>query len=584
MRSRRWIIPTLILIYFLGVFLRVNGVDKALTLKYPPYYSEMASHFKYSQLISQGYPLPEVDYSLQYPEGFQTIKRKPVLLYYTIRFLHRLTSRLGISVYTLTLIFPAFFYCITVFTVYSTSKIIFKDELAALSSALLYSISMASISRSIFGFLLDEHAALPFIFIHLYFFTRSLDVKSRQRMFLFSTVSGLFLYLSYLSWKVTGFYFLMLTFTVSLMWLAWRRDTSKLAHSYFIQLCFSILASVTIPHMISAKQFYHPAILLGLAMFLSHLTSLIQRTNFFWKTGTCIALFILFISITPENTDYSHVYGIYYHKILNLGEKPISNPASMPYEVRMYWVSQNDSPSLGAILSLFTIMPLGIIALIYFTLNQREKTDSKKIMLSLLTFFSIVLFILSYRIIVFTVFFLTLFYGALISEINKRLSKNTALMIISSLLLLEAGMGYSTFRDYNPSLGENMINLLEAIEAKTPQNSIILAQHFISSNINAYTGRTVLLNPFWESTKLREKNRVFDYAHLKTPDEFNALLKKYNVTHFVYIKGFYNSSKYYLAANPPKSSMMHELNYNSGEINNTKLLYQNADYILYQIK
>lgn len=584
MKPSKWIIPALIFIYFVGVFLRVNSYDNALTLKYPPYYSEMASHFKYSQLIAQGHSLPETDYSLQYPEGFQVSKRTPVFMYYVIGYIGRFALIMGVDFYTLTLVLPSFFYCITVFTLYFTAKLLLKDDFASLSAAFLYAVSMASLSRSMSGLLLYEQLALPLIFLHLYFFIKSTASGNARQSMLSSLASAIFLYLAYMTWKVTGYYFLVLTSTVSLIWFAWRRDTSKLVHSYFIQLVFSILASVTIPHMISAKQFYHPALLLGLALFLSHLTSLNRRTNLFWKAGTCIVLFILFISIAPENMDYSHVSGVYYHKIINLGEKPYSNPASMPYEVRMYWVSQNDAPSLGVILSLFTILPLGLIALIYFTIKWGKKMDSKKIMILLLTFFLLVLFILSNRIIVFIIFFLTLFYGALMSEINKRISKNTVLILLSSLLLLETGMGYLTFRDHNPSLGKNMINLLDAIESKTPQNSIILAQYFISSNINAYTNRTVLLNPFWESAKIRQKNELFDYAHLKPPQEYTALLKKYNVTHFVYIKGFYNASNYYLAANPPKSSMMHELEYNSGEISNTKLLYQNPDYSLYQIK
>ncbi len=592
----------IILVYFIGVFYRV-GYGKIYRNNL--FTSESALRFNYAKMISEGESLPSIDYKAQYPEGLEIYSRNPVFMEYAMGYLYKILN-LQMPFSDFIRLFIPIVASLSIIAVYLVVKGLSDNALAGLISALFYAVNLASVTRACDWEFVHETFALPFIFFHILFFIKAL----RKKGILYSIISVIFLFLALASWKISQFYFFLYVIFVSMNFVL-KKKNDELYKSFAITLIFAILASLTIPFLKDRFFFFsYPMIIsysLLIAYFIkNHESRLKVRSIFIF-----FASMILFISILPRTTRYSHVYGLLFYKFLFLGRKPV-DPTLLPFEVRALWLDPFTSPSLFELiycffpLILLVIIPLG--RSLYKVTRRTIETTESFITYNIFVFFFIYLFVRRLR--VFFVFFLIIMIGYLVIIILRSSSKYSKIALLLVILCLFAESG-KTLAFHKPNPFTSALNsagikpqlkrfsfrtyydvnrdLFNWIKKNTGENEVILTHFQISPMIRAYTNRAVNLISLFESWPAREKVREFLYALYDSEDSLYGLCQKYKAQYVVYSADtLMDESLYswrYLANSLSINEEMtaYKMHFFPKQLKYFNLLYENDFYRIYKV-
>ncbi len=429
-------------IFALGFLLRAGVYERSAVGPFTPFTNINAFHYYFADLAAKGGKIPEICYEIQYPEGFEVFRRESVIMEYFVGFLYRIFGRsadFGWFVRNFVIIFGL----IPLFMVYALARRITKARGAAILAALFYTIAPAAINRSIGLGFMKETFALPFIFGNALFMAFAEDETiSLRKVCIYSVFSGVCMFIALAAWHFTQFY-LMIVFVFA----AYRgiflnkRDT----FAQYIALAVSaIAAGLLIPYLRSIPFLMSTPMLLGFAVlpvfyFKKFIKSRGALAVIFAATTAILIFGFSFLS--RHFSIYHHVYSLGIDSLRFLGRKPF-DPNLLSSDSRMLWDVAHSAPALNEALAYFLPALVLGLPLIIITAGKllRGKTNAgdggADIVLYLLAVFGI-LYLFVNRVMVFTIFFLSVWTGGLAVISRKRLQRGLLSAFIIVVIALE---------------------------------------------------------------------------------------------------------------------------------------------------
>ncbi len=549
------------------------------------FWTESAFHFRHFMMVAEGRAIPAVDYGIQSPEGLDTV-----------RYITPLMERVAGTVYRLFFserpphLFAAYFSIIfstlSVAAVFLAATFAWRSRRVALASALLYGFTLASLARSAGGGFIREDFALPFIFASLACF---LDCLRRDRP-LPAVLGSMLLVVALAAWHVTQLYLSLFVAALALAYFL-QREQGLPRMSLSILVAFLTAAALCLP-VLRAKYFiFSPALMLSYALLA--LVWTFQRRqrkpNLPAEGLVVVGLLGGALAIQSHLGTYSHVYALLLNKIMFWGSLP-QDAGQMPFEAKAMWTSAFVSPRLSELplmLSfslLFGALGTGLMLLRMF----KRQARSHEVVITLLTVWMFLLFLMIHRMSVFAVFFLVLSMGALtvINQRRLRVAMYAGLgLAIAVQFCLLPGFKLLAFRPNQADVK----GLLSFVENQTEKNSAVLTVFELGPSVALYARRPVILHSKFESKLLRDKVEQVYTSLYRSEETFYELCQRLNAGYFVYqvnmvIADEPGSLRYLSDALRLRTdSAAFKFHFFPEQLAHFRLIYQNATYRVFDV-
>jgi len=601
----------LLFIYFTAIYIKSHlfrSQDRK-DIYSPFYHTENATHFRYTEMISRGVPVPENDIKAQYPDGFEVFKRSSIFEEYIAGYLHRLPAFNKVPLHRFIEFFNWCFSSLAVFAVFLLCFCLTKDKWLSLISTLYYAISSASIVRTVNGFYLREIVAFPLIAFHIYFTFKSL-VSGKTMDF---TVTAVLVFFVMASWQMAQFYLVIIIIFPVIKYLLTKK-TDKLRRQYLkfytIQAGGLILAGLLVPYLRNRTFITSMPLFICYAFILMLIIEKYQVFKIWQKTGlfllVCIGLFL----VIPRNREYSYIYEFFLYKIRYFFKKP-SDPAKLPFIIKTLWSGPFNTPNLkNAVYILSTYLLWGIVAVGYIVwqYKKEKQLDTSRLFILYLTVAFFGAYLISKRIYIFFIVALVIDFCFLISIIKiKRLKKRIVVFgIIGFCLFFEFYKTWTSSSSkpfftglFDPAdfsmeeeqfivRNETGIDLIEWINENTATNDTILARYALSPTLLIYTGRPVYLSPLFDRIS-SDRIEEFNTSYYKKEENFYKVCEKYKVKYFVYYIDIYLNNSFYSTrymANKmdySKDEVAYHMQFHPEELKYFELMYQNEVFRIYKV-
>jgi len=360
------------------------------------FWTESAFHFRHFMMVAEGRAIPAVDYGIQSPEGLDTV-----------RYITPVMERVAGTVYRLFFselpphLFAAYFSIIfstlSVVAIFLAAKLTWRSHLVALTCALLYGFTFASLARTAGGGFIREDFALPFIFASLACF---LDCLRRDRA-LPAVLGSLLLIIALYAWHVTQLYLSLFVAALAIAYFL-QREQGLPRTSLSILVTFLTVAALCLP-VLRAKYFiFSPALMLSYAL-LTLVWSFQRRDKhrkpYLPAEGLVVVGFLGgALAIQSYLGTYSHVYALLFNKIMFLGSLP-QDAGQMPFEAKAMWTSAFVSPQLIELpLMLSSSLVFGALGTGLMILRMfKRQARSHEVVITLLTVWIFLLFLMIHR-------------------------------------------------------------------------------------------------------------------------------------------------------------------------------------------
>jgi len=558
-------------------------------------------------MVSQGKDVPAIDYHAQAPDGFQVFNT-PIIMEYIVGSLHRLPFLNNIPFHRFVEYFCWYFSALSIFSIFLLCFFIISHTGISLLATLYFAISLPFIARTVNGFFEREIFTLPFIILHLYFFMRSLHSKKRMD----TAIASVLIVIVVGSWEISKFYLLLFMVYPVLKFIL-SKKTDEFKEPFFnyslYQIITLISACLLVPYMrYRSFIFSLPMIVcygFFIIMLITRYISLSMVKKFLIFLGTCL----LFILVFPKNKDYTHVYAIFFYKIVHFLKKPV-DPGRIPFDARALWEGPFRSPVIRKILYTFSTFLIWGGLSIWFLIKKflKKKLNLK---LEFLLFINIVFFacfLLFERLHVFAIIALAVSFGYCVLIIKTRLSRKYLFYFFSLLLLsacfefyktwtfLSGKPFFSTFLEKilpaEQEFGyrtDSIIKTIEWIKSNTKTNDVILARYALCPSILIYTGRPVTLTPYFEPVSMRDRVYHINSAYYQDERSFYNICRKYKVNYFIYGLNVYLDTTAYSVRYlmdkmvPDKEETVYYMQFHPDKLRNFKLVFQNETFRVFKV-
>ena len=571
-----------------------------------PFTGESALLYRYAEMTALEKKIPYLDLDAEYPEGLQVKHQLSLGYEFIAGAVYRLFFKGKMKFHTFIRYFTPFFFSTGIFAVFlivkqfSTSVYEKSGQMilnaGAFLAALFYAVSLPAVIRSTGQEISRENYCLPLIFFHIFFMTKYFKGKG----IIAALMAGIFLFVSLTFWEGAQVYFYVLAIFMALKFVLEKGKFEWLA-GYAVVTAFASLAGVTIPYLRSHFFIISYPIIISTAIVLSgSFTKIIPRlTKRKYKTlllaiFTVLIIFIASNALSGYDNTYSHMMSLLFYKLRFLNQKPI-DPNLLPVQVRILWTPALTSPSGNGILSHFsTLLLLGSFSVVQSIIRIFRKgieTSEEFLLSNLLIFF--LLYLMFRRIEVFLVFFICVLVGIWINRvvIYHRRKLLPVLSLVILCFLFESSKVYAGIDSMGRPVNYKCLkDLIEWVNRKTPQDSVILSHFAVSPPILTYTGRKIVLHPKFESSAMRKKFEDYMFALFsRSEDDFYSFCRKTGAQFLVYPRGtFPTRSLYswrYMTATPRSD---HNCNayifeYRPHCLRKFGLLYDNGKYMVYKI-
>ncbi|MFW9922357.1 MAG: STT3 domain-containing protein, partial [Candidatus Thorarchaeota archaeon] len=243
------------------------------------------------------------DQTTWYPYGRYMGKTMYIVIPMTAVFIYKIAAFLGINMTMLAAAYftPAIFGTATVFVIYKIGSVLHSKR-TGLFSALLVSISMGFISRTIVGFYDNECVGLFFMFLTYYFFMKGLSKDSMLN----NVFAGLSLGLLSLTWGAYRYTFDFLALYALLMILL-KKYSRRLLSTFATTIVLGITVGALIPRTGVARfalsaELLIPVFIIGIMFVIQVYQELQKNISFermkrFLKTAVFVAIGLIIVTV-----------------------------------------------------------------------------------------------------------------------------------------------------------------------------------------------------------------------------------------------------------------------------------------------
>ncbi len=589
-------------VYFLAVAIRIGVCQYYVAKHHPfmPFTGESALLYKYAETIAKGEEIPERDYTTQYPEGLSVRNELSLGWEFIAGSLYKLFFSKKTPFHSFARYFTPFFFCISVVPLFLIIRHLSGNDFGAFIGTLFYAVSLPAIVRATGQEISRENYCLPLLFFHVYFLAKYMrDTKISS-----SILAGVFLLVALAFWEGAQVYFYGLVIFMVLQFL-FSNEFSRLLKGFTVITMFACLSALLIPYLrshffITSYPMLASFSLVGTAFLFKKKRRTVAVLGF---VLLLLALFLV-IPTSQYNNTYSHMQNLLWYKLRFLNQKPY-DPNLLPYDVRILWVPALTSPQGREILYHFsTLLLLGsfsIIPVVFRSLippapfnkggKRGIKLDEEFLFVNLLFFF--LLYLMFKRMEVFLIFFICVFIGKWSNTMMKH-SRKVAIPACFAICLCVFFEGSRIIRDIDhfgrPVDYAAIKDLLSWTVKNTGEESLILSHFNLSPVISLYTGRKIVLNPKFESPRMRQKVEQFLHALFDTNEsKFYSFCQEVGADFFIYPRGtFSTTSRYswrYMTATSGSQTDCNAYMFERKPFHLQKfqLKYDNGRYLVYKI-
>ena len=556
------------------------------------FWTEGAFQYRYARMVAMNRKIPIIDKKAEFPEGYPVKKLHPTLMEVTAGYLYRFMP-IKCPFHIFLVFLMGFYSSISVIAVYLISSFLWENRMIGVFSSLLYSLTLsASMSVLNIGYQLQDFA-LPFIFLHIFFYLKAESVKDNRIFSLkgsgYSALSGAFLFISLASWHLTQFYYVV--FLVYIMFRLLYDKNYSIGH-FIVVSFFLFLAGFTIPILNPGIFFLSIPMLFTYCLIFTGISPYKVK----WELlGSFILVFGAIFLLKKAGIYVQSGFNIIFRrgilpliveKIKGLGTRP-ETADKLLWETLVLWVHPLNNPTIKWTIKSFGVLfPAGIFSSTLLLINVIKKRSSKLFILPI--FFGFV-FLFSYllfeRIDVFLVLFLAILSGYFAKKWKMRGTIFILLLMIPNLLTLK------NYRSSPPGPNRNyLLQVLHFIKYRTDPDSPILANFAYGPTILSWTGRPIIIHPKFESFKMVSKIKSFEHLLFKTEEEFYQFCKKNSVRYFLLSGDMLLSRRYssirYRTHNfkTSRETVIYKFHFQPDELRRFTLIYSNPHYRIFSVR
>lgn len=405
-----------------------------------------------------------------------------------------------------------------------------------------YSIMPANY-RTIGFILVGEDFSVPWFALHLYLAVRAARIRSGSSVLL----AAISLAIAVSTWHAMSFFVALEAFVIFAWFVRSGDNPFECASAWLLPATLATL-SLIVPILKSTMFAASLPMQMALALCAAGLWR--ARMKGCHRAALAVALVawavLLFLSVHLSRWlgggigEYSHVFGLLWQKVVNLGQLP-SDPRELPFEVRLMWQGPfaTMDPWAGVkrlgIPALF-LVPAGVWMLRGW---RRAQTEPCHHLLYCLTWLSLPIAYLIERTSILPALLCPVVavcasqrLGAQASGARKpQIAPWIAPSALGAALVVQGGffldhIGAHLAAWYLPPQRQTEIaGLIGRIPEIVPEGAAIAADFMNSTAILAHTGHPILLQPKYESRSSRERAQEFLMTFFHgTPEEMRLLL------------------------------------------------------------
>ncbi len=543
----------LLSIYLAGVHIRAHRLDLALVNPLAPFWLESAQHYRGIRFVARGEPLPDPDYQIQWPEGFDP-DRDTVVQEYVIGLLARALHppRLETFVRRAT----PWVFGVILLPLYWVSFELTRRRWAALFAVAIYATCPAAVDRSFGLVVYRENVALPIFALQvaaLYAHFR------RARGQAFAWLSGGALLLAHFTWKVTTFYQLFVLGALTVLVLL-RPPDRKVETAVLALGVPPLLVSILLPVALHIDRYWgspQAALtggLLAVTITARYRPCWVRRAT--TRAAVLAGVTGVLLLVLPGMQSYPHAWDTLVAKIRYLGVKP-ADPSLLSIHARHYWTGNYRSPTPARILREFAL-PVLLCVMLFRRLSRNvlEETARGERFGGLFLVLGLAGFAVGY--LMFRKFgtilaiFLTPFValGACTLLERARHRRRLAVGVLAAALVTSTaaawtGVGADTglgMRASDDDAGvvydvASMDALSRWILAATSPRDVFLASWALSPYLFTYLDRTTNLHSFFECDVVY-RFEAFNLKLFGPLEELHAFARGLQATYLVYEANF----------------------------------------------
>lgn len=445
--------------------------------------------------------------------------------------------------------------------VYGLAYELSRRHVWAACAALLFAVFAANY-RTMGFILMREDFSVPWLALHLYLLARAFRVRSNASY----VQAALALVVAVSTWHAMSFVVTLLTLTVFL-WFLRSGDNPFMERGAWIFIAVLGVAALCIP-VLQSKLF---VLSLPMQMLLAMLVAAIFARRGVRSHAARIAialgalvLLILLSGVVSKamaggQADYSHVFAFMKAKIQYLGKRP-PDPQALTPEVRLLWQGPFATASIWQVIPEF---PFGALMLVFGIVVAapawlRRRGDPRESILIALAFGSTVAACLVQRLIILP----GLLTPVVAVVVLKRLKPSLGITAMMLGILAQSAERLYVLPRYvipwyePPARNAELANVVNWIPEHIPPGEAIASDFVNSTSILANTRHPVILQPKYETQRSRRRAEEFHITFCQgTPEEFRALIKRYQCRYVLIDRMLMWWSTKYIGGIPNKQEM-----------------------------
>lgn len=407
----------------------------------------------------------------------------------------------------------------------------------AVLAAALYGLLPANY-RTIGFILVGEDFSLPWFCLHLWLLARAARLRTRSAVFL----AAVPLAIALSTWHATSFFFTLEAACFLAWFLRSGENPFTSRGSWIFPLVLGLFA-LFVPVLRNTLFLFSLPMqwMLGLlvAAWLERTRAASRRAQTVAACAVSVAALLLGVwisrSIGGGLGEYSHVFGLLWHKVIHVGQLP-SDPNELPFEVRLMWQGPFDTLDLAWGITQIGMASVLIVPAVYWaacdwrepgSTRARGRQRSWTLLCTLVALSLPVAWLIERTILV---------PGILLPVVGacllQRMGGSAKALACAITLLALQGFFFERFRSahqiswYRPAQRQTeLAELIRHIPELVPAGAPVAADFMNSTAILAHTRNPIVLQPKYEFRRSRERAERFLRTFFEgTPADLRRLI------------------------------------------------------------